>query len=290
MSETLSLVQQKYDSLIYQTRSFIDDFRLEMEYRSKKEMSDWELFFRTDPYLAHEMGHECFLMLQKKMKGADDEVIDLGSGRNLLRGLIFLNAKKIIGIDPGYEWYESTDDRYSLVPELSNVFGGVGEKQDMVRLLKRACKNLAIPQRIEDSGVHEISGIRNGQRREFQLHPVDAGQWIDDQVENSIPNIIVWRTFVPADIWGKIITSLKIGGYLITTGYGKIYPRSKIELFRDFDSITCGVDVDDSPVPVNGNTQSVGLESLTLLPNMYFYQKTKQIDSKVIREEVLRNK
>ena len=267
------------ENLKYRFSHALDNIRLEREYRSKKELPDFPLLERIDPSLAHQLGPNRFRDLIQKFAGADETTYDIGAARNPLRGIVFFNAHRIISVDPGYEWYEYKPTTGQESPIPYDFFGGIGEKDEMIKVLKTGLKHIQLPSRIEGVTPHIIRAVRKGQERVIELRPEDGAEWTRKQAPESLSNIILWRTFLPSRIWGEVISSLKVGGFLITTGFGKIDDHD------DYEKIACGGDIYNSPLPRNGNTQALGLEPLTDLPEIYFYKKIKHLS----QEEVIRN-
>lgn len=210
-----------FEKFKYRFSDNLDRIQLERDYRSKKELADFSLLERIDPVLASDLGPHRFKDLIQKFADADETAYDIGAGRNPLRAIVFFDAHRIISVDPGYEWHEyrPTTGQESSIPY--DFFGGVGQKDEMIKILKAGLKHIQLPTRIEGVTPHIIRAMRQGQERTIELHPEDGSKWIKKQVPEALSNIILWRTFLPSKSWGEIIASLKIGGFLITTGFGK---------------------------------------------------------------------
>lgn len=272
-----------FEKLRYRFSDTLDKIHLERDYRSKKELSDLPLLERIDPFLAHQLGPNRFKDLIQKFASTDETAYDIGAARNPLRGIVFFDARRIICIDPGYEWYEYIPTTGQESPIPYDFFGGIGEKDEMIRVLKTGLKHVQLPRTIEGVAPHVIRAMRKGQERVVELHSEDGSNWIKKQVPESLSNIILWRTFLPSRIWGEVISSLEVGGFLITTGFGKI------EGHDDYEKIACGGDIDNSPLPRNGNTQALGLQPLTDLPEIYFYQKIRHLPQEKITMNTRKN-
>ncbi len=271
------------EALKYRFSDTLDKIRLEREYRSKKELSDFPFLERIDGYLANQLGANRFKDLIQKFADADKTAYDIGAARNPIRGIVFFNARRIICIDPGYEWYEyrPATGQESTIPY--DFFAGKGEKDEMIKIFKTGLKHIQLPRRIEGATPHVVRAMRKGQERIIELRPEDGSRWIKNQAPESLSNIILWRTFLPSKIWGEVIASLKVRGFLVTTGFGKIEGRG------DYEKIACGGDIDNSPLPGNGNAQTLGLQPLTDLPEIYFYQKIKHLPQQEITMNIRKN-
>lgn len=87
-----------------------------------------------------------------------DDVVDIGAARNFLRGVLFFKATEIKAIDPAYKWYDYEGESLFDLPYPEGIFGGKGERQEMEKLLKYTCKDLQIPEKMNNDGVTLITG------------------------------------------------------------------------------------------------------------------------------------
>ncbi len=242
----------------------------EIQHQFFAEPFDIELVNRVYPDLIHELGQVgCEELIARfRLYPPEAKAIDLGAGSDPLRSLAFLDVKEVEAVDPAYIWYESNGFDEAMP---YGVFGGRGQKSLLTQNLRRACKELIIPRYFERERFTIIRGVRRNVLRSFTFIPQDASSWIVDQPESSIPNLVVWRAFPQSEVWAEAIEKMKEGGILITSGYGNIEGAS------DYARVACGVDIDNSALPRNGNTRAIGLMPLTGHPNMYFYQKIEHM-------------
>lgn len=252
-----------------------------------RETPDFDLLRQTDPGFAESLGKEDFSRIKTVVLHAEKTTVDIGAGSNPLKGLIFFDAIKTICIDPAYAWYEQkagSDIFKSIIPP--DIFGGIGYKHEITENVRKAFKNLQVPRKIEGPEQKIIQGNRFGRERIIELIPAGAAGWLSEQKPDSIPNLVMWRVFTSAQNWGKLISSLKTGGYLITTGIG----RSAFgELLDDENQnrFSGGVDVSDTPLPRNGKSESIGLLPIPFRnPIQYFYQKIRDYPPDYVAQQI----
>lgn len=256
---------------------------------------DYNLLHYVDPYLHGLMNQESFQSLQASLQNSNSsgaEIVDIAASRNFLRGLFFLNSTKTTAIDPAYKWYDhEVKDPFAPTPYPHGVFGGKAEREEMEKLLRYACNDLQIPQKMSQNGTTKITGERGGKQRSFELLPEDANTWLLNQEPQTVANFVVYRIFPSPFIWGKIISSLKDGGILITTGYGQQNDSFRMERLNYDPDITHGggVDVDNSSLPANGNSETLGLTSIAQFDHVHFYRKTNHLESGDITKAVINN-
>lgn len=203
-----------------------------------------------------------------------------------------MSVTKTTAIDPAYKWYDHKQKYpFAPTPYPHGVFGGKAEQEEMEKLLRYACKDLQIPPRMNRDGATQITGERDSKQRSFELLPEDANAWFLSQKPQTIANFVAYRVFPSPLIWGKIISSLKEGGILITTGYGKQNDSWRAEKLKyDPDIIFGGgVDVDNSPLPANGNSEILGLISVAQFDQVYFYHKTHHLEPTEITQAIINN-
>jgi len=248
---------------------------------------DYDLLYRINPYLHSLMNRSSFQCLQvslRESKIEGTEVVDIGASSNFLRGTVFLNATRTIAIDPAYRLYDRNHHK---------AFVGKTERQEMEELLQYACRNLQIPARMNQNGATQITGEREGKRRSFELLPEDANTWLLNQKPQTIANFVVCRVFPSPSAWGKIISSLRDEGILITTGYGKQYDDSwREEKLRYDPDITQGggMNIENSPLPSNGNSGILGLTSIAQFDRtLYFYRKNHHLEPVDISQAIINN-
>ncbi|QQG44028.1 MAG: hypothetical protein HYW86_04150 [Candidatus Roizmanbacteria bacterium] len=275
-------------------RNFIDKVRLERHYRSSKELTDFEAINAIDRHLARELGHEGLIRLQAELRGAQSYVVDLAASRTVLRAIAFFDAVHTLCIDPCYEFFE-TRGMESFRDRDPDVYGSAAEKANMTTSLKQILKQIEVPDKISGHGNKIIKGKRKGIDRTIELCPQDAKEWVSSQASQTIPNLIIWRAFPSATVWGKAIEALRIGGFLMTTGYGKFRhftEEGEVTEDKDHDptGFTGGIDVDNSPLPRNGLVDELGLRGLTSHPDIFFYQKTRHIVAEEIARAIRENR
>ena len=240
------------------------------------------------------------LHLIKEQTQSVKQAVDYGAGRNPLRALVFAdNLGTIYAIDPAYGTYGLEDQDIEFQdPRAGEVFGGRYECGVMREKLELALTDLAIPDFSKQQKVYEVSGRRMDQARKVKLIPQFVEDWIETanlQTEMAV----VWRVFPSNNLWAKIIAKLPRGGILITTGQGAVPDNTA--LFDGVEQgveIISGVDIDNSSLPANGNTQAIGLEPL-LDPqeiladeqqqDIYFYRKVQDLAPKVIEQALAEN-
>lgn len=279
---------------------------IEIKRRVGIELNDWYLFNAWYGGIVDKgvVDENKFLRIQEAVQDGLNEArrldypmvaLDIGGGCNPLRALPLASGLKgVISVDPCYSYYEEKDESYEKYPENYHIFGGIGEKKSMIQILKLSLNNLEIPRRIEGSEPKLIRGKRRQCPIAIELVPEDACAWIVNNRTQRYPIVIVWRTFLPAQIWGYVIETIMPGGVLITTGYG-----SKDRLFtppgeqyidlEDYEIVSCGVDIDNTPLPRNGNSQAIGLNPILLGSNMYFYRKVNDLPPTQVTEALLAN-
>lgn len=240
---------------------------------------DYDLLYLVDGSLQRLIDRSSFQDLQYLLQNEitdRERVVDIGAGRNFLRGVVFLDAVKTIAVDPAYKWYDHHPrDPFGSRPYPSGVFGGQGERDEMENLLQSACRNLQIPARMNKAGATHIEGARDGERKSFELIPEDANTWLLNQKPQTVSNYVVYRVFPSPLAWGHLISSLKVGGLILTTGFGKQSDRwgSGNLKFNPDISQGGGVDIDNSQLPISGNSEAIGLESIAKINHVNFYRK-----------------
>lgn len=256
---------------------------------------NYDLLHSVDPYLSSLMDRPSFQRLQVSLQKSDsygDEVVDIAASRNFLRGLIFLDATRTIAIDPAYKWYDhESSDPFAPTSYPHGVFGGKAEREDMQKLLQYACKDLQTPAKMNQDGATLITGERENKQRSFELLPEDANTWLLNQKPQTIANFVVYRVFPSPLVWGKIISSLRDGGTLITTGYGKQNDSWREEKLKYEPDIARGggVDVDNSALPTNGSSRLLGLISIAQFDHVHFYRKIRHLEPAEISQAILNN-
>ncbi len=260
----------------------------EFFYYSSNELSDWQSLAVVFPFLHSRLsGKEALSLIQSKI-GRVERALDIGAGTNPLKPFIVARGvSEVIAVDPGYRYY---DNREVYIDKLG-IIGSRWEKAEMIHLLKLVFKGLNFP-RMEGKEEYIITGVRGGRARRIRLVPEDASVWIKNW-DQSVPLIIVWRVFPPAETWGYILQALDEGGVLITTGYGLSFQNQRER--RDYSYISWGVDIDDTSLPRNGNTKIIGLEplltgsSLITDDNIYFYRKVRPLRPEEVRDALISN-
>lgn len=257
---------------------------------------DYDLLYYVDPYLQNLLGRSSFQRLQTALQNAGmiSDVVDIGASRNFLRGLVFLNATKTTAIDPAYKWYDhESEDPFAQTPYPYGIFGGKAERRETERLLQYACGDLQIPERFDSEGSISITGERHNQQRIFKLVSEDANEWLLDQQPQTIENFVVNRVFPSAFAWGKILSSLREGGTLLTTGYGKLeqklWETERVEYEPDI-SQGGGADVDNSPLPLNANSEAIGLTHIAQIGQIHFYKKIHHLETEDVSRAILNNR
>lgn len=256
---------------------------------------DYDLLHYVDPHLHSLMNRELFQSLRASLQnsnGGSTEAVDIAASRNFLRGLVFLNVAKIIALDPAYKWYDhETEDPFAPTPYPHGVFGGKAEREEMEKLLQYACSNLQVSTIMNQDGASQIIGERGGKPREFKLLPEDANAWLLVQRPQTVANFVVYRVFPSPLMWGKIISSLREGGILITTGYGRQNDSWRTEKLKYEPDISQGggVDVDNSPLPTNGDSEALGLTSIAQFDSIHFYKKTLHLEPDEISKRIVNN-
>ena len=111
-----------------------------------------------------------------------------------------------------------------------------------------------------------------------------------DQQPGTIGNFVVYRVFPSAPAWGRILSSLREGGILITTGYGKLVPLQDEELQYEPDIAEGGgIDVYGSPLPLNGNTGAIGMTPIAQFDEINFYKKIRHLELERVSKAILDN-
>lgn len=250
-----------------------------------REISDFDLLKRQGLYLSNLIGQRSFKQLKEELSTAEPTTVDIGAGNNVLTGVIFFNAMRTVCVDPAYAWYDCAKENLDQhLP--SGVFGGIWHKDKMISNLRLAFKDLQLPQRIEGYNPKVIEGKRGKLKRTIELYPDDAAVWIRQQHANSLPNIVMWRVFTSAENWGLVISSLKTGGFLLTTGIGESKFGEILEA-EDKDKFSGGGDVDNTPIPRNGKSELIGLRPIAD-PPIYFYQKVQHFPEEEIAKTIIK--
>lgn len=262
-----------------------------VRYQFGPELKPYSLLEEVDPFLSYRLTKEEFERLRSGI-GKHSEAIDYAAGRNPFRSLVFADVERIIAVDPAYGLYHR-DKSYQehSDPRTSAIFGGTGERKDFEQLLRNSLKSVQMPSFGPDAQNFEASGVRFGRKRTISLIPEYVENWLE-HTDSVAPMVVVWRAFPSAKTWGKILSRLKLGGILITTGYGK--PNSGV---IDYPQLACGIDVDNSSLPRNGNVGSVGLTPLIdstyslFVENgpLYFYRKVKNLTPEEIERHLIAN-
>lgn len=230
-------------------------------------VDDYNLLRYIDPYLHRIMNPLQFQRLRDSL-GALDSIVDIGAGSNFLRGLVLFDATHVLAIDPTYKWYGH------------QARGGRAGRMKMERLLRFSCLDLQIPSTMNPDGTTLIRGVRGGKQRSFDLVSEDTSRWLLQQRPQTIGSFVVYRVFPSPSEWASIISSLKLGGGLLTTGYGR--PALWGSEYVDYTpKISQGgeADVYSSPLPASGEPERVGLEDLHLDPSkqVHLYRKYRHL-------------
>lgn len=287
------------ESLQYRSAALKHALIRELRYRSPIELTDRQLLSCVDPFLDQALTANGLSEITSAI-GTRELAVDYGSGRNPFRALVLGRAREIYAIDPAYYSYNILDfPTNPTQPASYGVFGGRGEKQELIQLSKQALKHISIPTFTPGNPSYELTGYRHGGNFDIHLIPEYVERWLD-HASFQTPLSIVWRAFPSAITWGDILAKIPIGGVLITTGYGQTRPLLKVSRNVDnYESLACGVDVDNSALPRNGNTGAIGLEPL-IKPShilkdpieqktIYFYRKIRHIAVSQIESALLRN-
>lgn len=258
------------------------------EYRvyRQHELPTEKLIGTIDPYLVNQLGTNKMHQLLNQISATQDTVLDIGASRSIGRATAFFDATHTLCVDPAYEHYESKE---------GVGFGIVYEKQNMINELRSTFSEVRIPAKIQGQQTHLIEGTRAQRKRSLDLIPQRILDWLSNPNPSEFHHVIAWRTFLPAEVWGEIINRLPIGGVLMTSGYGEqpahpqFRPTAQPIAFTSLDQVGFGIDVENTPLPRNGNTQAVGLLPLTNLKNIYFYRKNRHLGSEEIGEALRQN-
>lgn len=261
---------------------------------------DFELLGHIDFVLQKLMNRASFRHLQTALQKSNfNDVVDIGASSNFLRGVVFFNATEIKAIDPAYKWYDYEAESPSAPrPYPDAVFGGKPLRQEMEGFLQYTCRNIQIPAKMNPNGVTLITGERHAQRRQFELIPEDANKWLLDQQSQSIGNFVVFRVFPSASAWGRIISSLKEGGILLTTGYGRLDPIYVELLYSETEGLEFepdisqggGINICNTSLPLNGNSEAIGLTSIAQFGQINFYKKIRHFDPDIVSQAILENR
>ncbi len=233
-----------------------------------REKRDWELLKTIDFSLAKKLGKAEFLRLKEELKGRAKWAIDIGAARNPLRAFSLLGVEKVMAIDPNYADFT--------------------EWEWLTKNLQAALRLMFIFEIKEPDVSWVVKGFRHESLREIYFSHIRAEGFLKELPVQSVPAFVSWRTFLPSNYWGYIIESLEIGGVLITTGYGEIESFWG-ESFQDLEGIGGGVEIQASPLPRNGNTSAIGMQSLTDADAMLIYEKKFHVPAEEATQALLEN-
>ena len=294
MRERLRTIQ---GGLRYQFQETRDAFQREMFYRTPGELSPTNLLHVIDPHLESALSPTGLEMIRQAI-GDIDLAVDYGAARNPLRALVFGNARRIVAVDPAYKYYNHEDFQMNPDPELYGVFGGKAEWEEMKKLMQWSMKKIKYPDMSSHQASYTIAGMRSGTQRKIELIPQKGESWLQD-IHDKAQLAVVWRAFPTAETWGHIIERLPIDGVLITTGYGSTVSSFHPQDAPDYDRLTCGIDVDNTALPRNGNFDAIGMVPLVdpyqlfaeeeTQQNMYFYRKRGSLTAVDISEALRQN-
>lgn len=234
-----------------------------------------KLIDTIDPYLSNQLGTVGIQRLLGQISAPQDTVLDIGASRAVSRATAFFDAANTLCVDPAYAHYES---------EEGVGFGVIYEKKNMIQLLRSTFSEVRIPKKIQGQQSHLIEGTRDQRKRSIELIPQGILDWLKTPLPVPFQHVIAWRTFLPDEVWGEIIARLPVGGVLMASGQGElpVQPgfRSAAQPihYTTPDQVGYGMDVDDTSLPRNGNTQALGLHPLTNLKNIYYYRKNRHVD------------
>jgi hypothetical protein len=253
---------------------------------------DYRLSKHIERRVYEEYDREEFIKLQQAIRERVKfvDTIDIGAGYNPYPALLWLDAITIRCVDPAYRWYNYRDpnNNYPFAP---SVAGGVENKRHMKRLARKALDKLRFPNPVWNCYLTVIEGVRENKPRRIELLPVAASEWLAEDDNSDYGNLVVRRIFPSAEEWGALIERLKLGGMVITSGYGRLIevPGYHTRAFSPEISRGGGADVLNTPLPLNGNCEALGLDFVAEAAGVYFYQKQKQLQAAEIEAAVINN-
>lgn len=157
------------------------------------------------------------------------------------------------------------------------MFGGTGSREELIRLLRCSLQCSSRPERFAGKKLAHLKGNRRGLQRVIELRSQDAAKWLEERQRGAVANYIVIRSFPSAYEWSRILATLKVGGCLVTSGYGRLNPKFTDSLKTNYHphiSQGGGVNIDGAALTEPGQEERLGLE-LVSSQGQLFYRKNR---------------